>query len=209
MYVHTNMNVIEEIKTNKIANTEYPINELIAKRWSTRAFDPDRVIESNTLMSLFEAARWSPSAYNEQPWRFIYGVKRTESYDMIFQAVNEWNQKWVKNAPVLTLVIAKRDLQNGNINKHSWHDTGLAVANLSLQATELGIYVHQMGGIYPDKARELFRIPENFDVVSIIALGYREENDELDPGIAAGENASRNRKPVNQIAFEGIWKELN
>ena len=156
----------------KPAETSTPIHDLIAHRWSPRAFD-SKPIEPEKLRSLFEAARWAPSSYNAQPWYFIVGTKdNPENYNRVLESLIEFNQGWAKQAPVLALSVAQLKFDDGKPNRHAFHDVGQAAANLSLQAEALGLSVHQMAGIEAEKARKLFHIPADYEAVAGIALGY-------------------------------------
>ncbi len=182
-------------------------NELITARWSPRAFD-NKPVEEEKLEAVFEAARWAPSAMNEQPWRFIYATKENvEAYHKILSTLVEANQVWAKEAPVLILSVAKTDYSNfDSRNTHAWHDTGMATANLALQATELGLYLHVMGGYSADKAREVFEIPQGYEPVSVMALGYLGDAEQLPEPLKERENSPRTRKPLQEIVFNGTWK---
>ena len=160
--------------------TSAPIHELLSKRWSPRAFD-GRPVEPEKLRSLFEAARWAASSYNAQPWYFIVATKDDpENFQRILDSFVEFNQGWAKDAPVLALSVAGTKFEhNGEANRHAFHDVGQAAANLALQAAALGLQVHQMAGILPDKARELFSIPEGYEPVAGIAIGYPGEPSSL------------------------------
>ncbi|MBC5995023.1 nitroreductase family protein [Pontibacter cellulosilyticus] len=184
------------------------IHNLIEKRWSPRAFS-DTTVEQEQLETLFEAARWAPSAMNEQPWRFIYATKEdAEAYERLLSCLVEANQVWAKNAPVLFLSVAKTTYDfNGNANKHAWHDVGMATANLVLQATELDLHVHLMGGFSADTAREVLGIPEGFEPVSMGAVGYVGDPETLPEQLKTRELAPRQRKPLSQIAFNGNWEQ--
>src|SRR2546426_5475838 len=141
----------------KLAETQYPIHDLLRKRWSPRAFS-SRPVEPDKLRSLWEAARWAPSSYNEQPWSFIVATKEDEAeYARLLSCLVEGNIQWAQHAPVLMVSVARLSFdEDGNPNLHAFHDVGQAVANLIVQATALGLVVHQMAGIFPDKIRELY-----------------------------------------------------
>ena len=188
------------------AETSAPIHDHISHRWSPRAFE-DRPVEPEKLRSLFEAARWAASSYNGQPWSFIVGTKDDpKSYQLILDSLIEFNQGWAKGAPVLVLTVAKQKFDhNGEPNKHAWHDVGQAAANLAIQAEALGLQVHQMAGILPDKARANFGIPEGYDVVAAIAVGYPGDAASLPEPIRKGEVAPRQRKPLESFVFSGKW----
>jgi nitroreductase len=183
-----------------------PIHDIVSHRWSPRAFD-NRPVEPEKLRSLFEAARWSASSYNAQPWFYIVATKDDPAtYDKILQSFVEFNQSWAKGAPVLAISVARLKFEhNGEINRHAFHDIGQASATLALQATALGLQVHQMAGILPDKARELFNIPEGYEAVAGIALGYAGDPQSLPDHLQKPEQAPRERKPVSSFVFGGEW----
>jgi nitroreductase len=183
------------------------IHDLIIHRWSPRAFDA-KPVEKEKLRSLFEAARWASSSYNAQPWYFIVGTKDDpENYNKVLSTFVEFNQSWAKNAPVVALSVAAHKMpHDGSQNRHAFHDVGQAAANLALQATALGLQVHQMAGIIPDKAREVFGIPENFEAVAGIALGYPGDPMTLPEGrLRDNETGARQRKPASEFVFTGKW----
>jgi nitroreductase len=189
----------------KPAETSTPIHDLIAHRWSPRAFD-SKPIEPEKLRSLFEAARWAPSSYNAQPWYFIVGTKENpENYNRVLESLIEFNQGWAKQAPVLALSVAKLKFDDGKANRHAFHDVGQAAANLSLQAEALGLSVHQMAGIEAEKARKLFNIPADYEAVAGIALGYAGDPAWLPEELRKRELAPRQRKPLDSFVFTGQW----
>lgn len=191
----------------KKAKTTHNILDLIAERWSPRAF-ADQPVEQEKLNQLFEAARWAPSSSNEQPWRYIYAHKGTAGYDKLFEALVSGNQEWAKSAPVLGVSIAKMhyDYKNRD-NRHAYHDTGMATGMLLIQATYLGLYVHQMGGFSQEKIMELFDIPEGYEAVAAIAIGYLGDADTLSDKNKESELKPRERKPLNEIVFNGEFKK--
>jgi len=187
------------------AETSTPIHDLIAHRWSPRAFD-SKPVEPEKLRSLFEAARWAPSSYNAQPWYFIVGIKdNPENYKRVLESLIEFNQGWAKQAPVLALSVARLKFDDGKPNRHALHDVGQAAANLSLQAEALGLSVHQMAGIEPEKARKLFNIPADYEPVAGIALGYVGDPASLSEELRKRELAPRQRKPLDSFVFTGQW----
>jgi len=198
--------ILMEIKYMIETENKIEVNELIQNRWSPRAFD-NRPVETEKLKAIFEAARWAPSAMNEQPWRFIYATKdNPEAYEKLLSTLVEANQVWAKEAPVLIVAVAKTDYSSFDArNSHAWHDTGMATANLALQATELDLHLHVMGGFSADKAREVLGIPEGYEPVSVIALGYQGDADQLSEPLKERETAPRNRKPLQEIVFNGTW----
>ncbi|HTL61626.1 MAG TPA: nitroreductase family protein [Nitrospira sp.] len=190
----------------KPAETKYPIEDLIARRWSPRAFE-ERLVESEKLKSLFEAARWAPSSSNEQPWRFLAATKDNQSdYDKLFSCLNEGNAKWVFRAPVLMLSVASLFFEDdGKPNRHALHDTGLAVENLVLQATALGLQAHQMAGYDVEKARRQCQIPSGFEPVAMIAIGYPGDPAILPDALREREVRPRERQPIVDFVFSANW----
>jgi len=194
----------------KPAETGHPIHELLARRWSPHAF-AERAVEREKLASLLEAARWAPSSYNEQPWVFIVATKdEPEEYSRLLSCLVEGNQRWAKSAPVLMLSVAKLNFdRGGKPNAHAWHDVGLAAMSLVVQATALGLWVHQMAGIEPEKARELYRIPEGWEAVAGFALGYYGDANALSDRLRQRETAPRSRKPLESFVFTGQWEKAS
>lgn len=190
----------------KFAITEAPINEIIRRRWSPRAFE-NRAVEPEKLRTLFEAARWAASSSNLQPWHFIIAAKDDpENFKRVLQTFNENNQAWAKNAPVIGLsVAALKNPQTGNPNRHAFHDVGQAAATLALQATELGLQLHEMGGISPERAREIFGIPDGYEAVAGLAIGYPGNLNSLPDKLRERELAPRQRKPLADFVFTGHW----
>ena len=182
--------------------------EPVKKRWSPRAFS-SKPVEEAKLLSVLEAARWAASSFNEQPWRFIIATQENpEAFERLLSAIKEKNQTWAKLAPVLMLVLAKKTFSNsGGANKHALHDAGQAVATLALQAAALELYIHQMAGILPDKAREIFEVPDDIEVVSALALGYLGDVEQLPEDLQAKEQRERSRKPLAEFVFTGQFGE--
>jgi nitroreductase len=177
------------------------LHPLISERKSIRAFS-EKKIPDQVLESLFEAARWAPSSMNEQPWRFILTHKENvHAFQKMLQSLNESNRVWAQHAPVLLLTIANNMGKSEKLNLYAWHDVGLAIGNLSLQATSQGIYLHQMGGFNRAIAKELFEIPDNFEPVSIIALGYIGNTDSLPEHLRERELKIRERKPISEMVY--------
>lgn len=194
----------------KSAETNYPINELLSQRWSPLAFS-DRAVSQEDLGSLLEAARWAASCFNEQPWSFIVATKDNPTdYNRLLSCLVEANQAWAKMAPVLMLSVAKLHFdRNGQNNQHAWHDVGLAAGNLTLQASALGLFVHQMAGFDADKARELYAIPEGYDPVAAIAVGYLGSADSLSEPLQQRQNLPRSRKPLQDFVFGSQWGQAH
>jgi nitroreductase len=190
----------------KPADAQYPIHDLIKRRWSPRAFS-DRVIEHDTLRSLLEAARWAPSSNNEQPWNFIVATKDDQAeFSRLLSCLVEGNSLWAQHAPVLMVSVARMSFEDdGKPNRHAFHDVGQAVANLIVQATALGLMVHQMAGFHPDKVRELYGVPKEFEPVAAIALGYPGDPKSLPDKLRTRELAPRERKHIAEFVFTGRW----
>ena len=182
---------------------EKNVMDAIAKRWSPRAFS-SQPISKELLTTLFEAARWSPSSYNEQPWRFVVATNENlDAYETMLSVANDWNRKWARLAPVLILTLAyTRFSQNDKPNPHAKYDLGSAVAYLSLEATRHDLYLHQMAGILPEKAREIYAVPDTYEIVSLIALGYCGEAKHLPEDMQANETRQSERKALSELVFE-------
>jgi nitroreductase len=190
----------------KPAHTQFPIHELVARRWSPRAFD-ERPLGVDLLRTLFEAARWAPSSNNEQPWRFIVADKENETdWNRLFDCLTDGNRRWVFRAPVLALSIASMNFEDdGKPNRHAFHDTGLAAENLVLQATASGLAAHQMAGFDVEKARVDLEIPSGFEPVAMIAIGYPGDPAVLPERLRERELRPRSRRPIGEWTFSGRW----
>jgi nitroreductase len=179
---------------------------LILERWSPRAFDA-RDVSSAELRTIFEAGRWAPSSYNEQPWRFFAGHRNSETHRKILDALVPFNQEWAGSAPVLILGVTKtRFSHNDTPNNYAAHDLGAAMAYMALQATALGLAAHQMAGFDWVKAREAFAIPETYGMGSVMALGHQGELTELPERFQAQEQSPRSRKPLSELVL-AEWGE--
>lgn len=190
----------------KPAQTDYPIIEVLKRRWSPRAFS-DQMIEPEKLRSLFEAARWAPSSFNEQEWFFILATKQEpEEYAGLLSCLVEKNQQWARQAPVLMVSVAKLNFdQTGKPNRHAFYDLGMAVGNLMVQATSLNLFVHQMAGFSPERVAEIYGVPDAFAPVAAIALGYGADVEDLPEPVREGELKPRSRKPIQSFVFQGRW----
>jgi nitroreductase len=199
--------MIDELIEEKIASTEFPVIDLIKNRWSPRAFS-NEPIEEEKISSLLEAAKWAPSCYNEQPWNFILFKKENpEEFNKILNVLSPGNRLWAQNAPLIMLSVAKMNFErNNNFNRYSLYDVGSAVTNLTMQATSMGLYVHQMAGFDSEKAQQLFKIPDGYKPVSAIAIGYYGSIENLPDEFKKSESANRKRKPVSDFAFYGTWE---
>lgn len=189
-----------------MSQNELAIHELLARRWSPRAF-ADRPVASAVLLRLLEAARWAPSSYNAQPWAFLVATRdRPEEYARVLNCLISFNQTWAATAPVLVLTAARTTFEhNGVQNAHAWHDVGQAVAHLTVQAAAEGLYVHQMAGILPERARQEFLIPRDWEPVTAVALGYLGDPAGLPESLRQRESAARQRKPLESFVFGGSW----
>lgn len=185
------------------------VHELIKNRWSPRSF-ADKGIEKEKIKQLFLAASYAPSCFNEQPWRFIYGTKDyPERYEQLLSCLVEFNQMWVKTAPMIILALSsKKFAKNNKENTYARYDLGLAIGNMSLQATSMGLYVHQMAGFSPEKARELFEVPNSFDIVSMLAIGYLGDPLQLPESLQELESSAKDRKKLDLLLFDGDWTKL-
>lgn len=187
---------------SKEAKTTYGLSVELKQRWSPRAFE-DRPIEKDKLQRLFEAARWSPSASNEQPWSFIFGQNKDKTYSLIMETLVEFNKMWAKNAPVLILNCGRETTLKGDaINTSFQYDVGQSVAHLTFQAIKEGLYVHQMTGFIPEKAKEVFEIPKVYHALSVMAIGYLGAPEMLHLRMQKSEIAERDRKALNEFIFE-------
>lgn len=192
----------------KPALAEAPIAELLARRWSPAAFDVTHRVEKDKILSLIEAARWAPSCFNEQPWRFlIFDGSDPQALEDARECLSPGNE-WAKSAPVLMLSVAAEDFsKDGKPNRHAEYDTGMAGENVVLQAVELGLAAHQMAGYDAARARELFKIPDGYTPMAMIATGYPYHGnlDDLSEKVKARESRPRSRKGVSEIAYNGTW----
>ncbi len=188
------------------AKNEHPIHDLLKHRWSPRAF-VDKPVPRDAILSLLEAARWAASSYNEQPWRFILATKEDpKEYQRALECLVPQNQAWARLAPVLVLTVTKEQFTlNGSPNRVAEHDVALAMANLTVQATALGLCVHQMGGVDLDKVRATYGVPSGYKPVTAAAIGYEGPADLLPENLREAEVAERKRKPLKELVFTGAW----
>lgn len=184
---------------NKTAPSTFPINDLIAKRWSPRSFS-EKNISTAAIESIFEAARWAPSAGNEQPWEYIYAQKGTPGFDLLWHCLAIGNQPWTKNANVLVAAIARTTFAKlGKHNHFAEHDLGMANAQLFLQAASMDIYCHPMGGFDKIKLKETLQLSETQEPVCMIAMGYMASPEQLEEPFRSRETAERTRKPIKEF----------
>src|SRR5215475_8524284 len=191
---------------NKPAPVEFPVHELIQNRWSPRAFS-DKAVPAEILQSLFEAARWAPSSNNEQPWAFIVATKDDqENFEKSLGALVEFNAGWARKAPVLVIAVAELAFAKNNTpNRNAQYDTGAARALLSVEATARGLFVPQMAGFDPETAKEAYNIPQGWEPIAAMAIGYPGETESLPEPLLSREKAPRSRKPIREFVMSGEW----
>lgn len=192
----------------KNIDTAQPIHELIAARWSGRAFDPRRPVAREHLTAILEAARWAPSCYGDQPWRFMLWdrLRDQTAWRRAFDCLSEGNRSWAQHAPILIASAADGlFVRNGEPNRWGQHDTGAASMSLCLQATALGLMVHQMGGFDAARLRAEFGIPERYTPMAMIAIGYQLPEDRIPAELREREYAARARRPLGDSFFETHW----
>ncbi len=190
------------------AITSVPIHDLLARRWSPRAFDASRSVTREQLTALLEAGRWAPSCNGDEPWRYLIWDRGRDpqGWQKAFDCLTDSNKKWVKNVPLLMLSCAGSIFgHSGKPNRWGQHDTGAASVSMVLQAVALGLSVHQMGGFDVEKARAAFNIPAEYLPMAMIAIGHQAEPDILDEETKAKELKPRGRKPLVERFFEGSW----
>lgn len=190
----------------KPAATDHPVHPLIRERWSPRAFSL-KPVPAEVLRSLFEAARWTPSSSNEQPWAFLVATKDDrEFHDKMVSTLVEFNQTWAKHAAVLAIAISELAFaRNGHANRNAFYDTGAAVADLTTEATAQGLFVHQMAGFDPHKTIELFSIPTGWEPIAAFVIGYPGDPQALPEPLREREHAPRTRKPLAEFVMSGSW----
>lgn len=178
------------------------ILEIIQERWSPYAFSPAPV-EDFKLKAMFEAASYAPSSFNEQPWIFVYATRQERSiFELYLGFLSDSNKVWAKDAYALAISLARTKFShNGRPNRYAFHDTGMAVSNLLLQAVALDVYVHQMGGFSIEKVKEYFRLTEDIEPVAMMAIGYLGEGESLTPELLKRDEKRRSRKSINEFVF--------
>jgi nitroreductase len=184
-----------------------PLLAEIATRWSPRAYDPREPSEAE-LQEVFEAARWAMSCFNDQPWVYLV-TRRSDGqiHDDAVAGLNEYNRAWAASAPVLGFSLARSSFSaTGKPNKHAWHDVGAASAIMSIQATHMGMMVHQMAGILPDVVRERFAVPAELEVVAGFAMGWPGDPEQLPEPLRSRERAPRERKPLSKLLMRGRFE---
>lgn len=191
----------------KKPNTEYKLSPIITKRWSARSFH-EREISHEELMSLFEAASWSSSSNNEQPWVYVYATKSNPlEFHKFSECLMDSNKSWAQHASVIILSLARKNfVKYQTFNRHYMHDVGAANTTLLLQAAELNIYGHMIGGFHMEKTMETFQIPDDMEVACFIALGYLDTHEKLQEPYQTREITSRSRKTVAEFIHNGNLK---
>jgi len=188
-----------------VRTTEYDVNPLILNRWSPRAMTSE-LLADEELMSLFEAARWAPSSYNNQPWRFIYAKRNTEHWDRLFNLLADFNKSWAKDAAVLVVIISGKNFEhNGSPSLTHQFDTGAAWQNLALEATARDLVTHAMAGFDYENARKALNIPDDYEVMAMAAIGKKGPKESLPPSLGEREFPSK-RKPIKEFVMEGIFQ---
>lgn len=185
------------------------LHDLLERRYSPRAFDPNRIPSEEQIDLLFKAAQWAPSSYNDQPWRFLYALNTDKKlFEKLMEPLVPFNQDWVKLAPMLILTLAKKTYANGKPHDHNRHDLGLAMSQFNIQAISMGMYTHHMSGFDPEKARELLNIPDELDIVTYVAVGFLGKKEDLPEYIAKMEDKVKTRKDLDELIFKGDWEKL-
>lgn len=192
------------LSPEKERSFNYPIHSLLASRYSSRAMSGEE-IENNELFSLFEAARWAPSCYNTQPWRFLYAKRSTKQWDMFFAPLVEFNQRWCESASALIVLLSMKENDHGPLSSHSL-DCGSAMMSLILQGTSKGYVVHPMTGFSSEQLRSSLQIPETYEIEAMIAVGFPAPKTVLPPFIRQEEKITT-RNSLDQIVKEGIFPD--
>lgn len=187
---------------------ENGVSEVFCKRYSPRAFSEELVTE-DMLKTLFGAARLAPSAFNEQPWRYIVAVRSDgDSFEKLLGCLAEGNRIWAKRAAALAVLVVKRNFDyDGKPNPFAEHDCGMSLENLLLQATDLGLATHPMGGILREKVRETYGVPEDFEPISAVAIGFKGDPEILPEDMREGDLVRSGRKPLDELIFAGKWED--
>lgn len=193
---------------DRLAPVGHPVHDIIRARYSPRGFS-ERAVDKHTLASVFEAARWAPSSFNEQPWAFILAERADkDAFDGILDCLTPGNQGWAQTAAILMISVARTTFErSGKINRHAFHDVGLASGFLALQAIALGLGLHMMAGFDPGKAREVLSIPEGFDPAAAMALGYPLDPEHMSAEAREKALKPRSRKALGDFVFARRWGE--
>ena len=197
------------LEHTKHPQVDTPVHDLLLSRWSPRSFS-DQAVSDADLATIFTAAAWAASSYNEQPWRFLVGRKGDETYKKIFDSLVPMNQSWAKSAPVLIASFGKKTFtQNGKPDAYGLHDTGAASQNMALQATALGMHAHGMGGFDKDTLRAFFGVPSDFDAGACWALGYVGDPENVPEDLKGAEKEPRTRKSLDKFVFSDWDKSFS
>ncbi len=185
---------------------DHEIHDLLKKRWSSFAFSSEP-IEKEKINSLFEAARWAPSSFNDQPWKIIYATRdNPEDFDKMTSLLMKGNE-WAADAYMMVLVCAVQEFAyNGKPNRHAEFDAGAAAENIFLQATSMGLVVHEMAGYDREKSQEILGVPKEVSSVAMLVIGYPGDSSTLSEDLMKRENAPRERKKISEFVFEGKWQ---
>jgi nitroreductase len=200
---------VKDLAETKIARPTRPIHSLISQRWSPYGFS-GKPVPAQDLAALFEAASWAASSFNEQPWRYLLAPRSDDpdGFQKLLGLLTSANQEWAKQVPVLAVSVAKRTFsKNGKPNRVAVHDVGAASATLTFEATARGLVVHQMAGIDTNAAREALAVPEGFDVVAAIAIGYLDDPEDVDAKFRERDTKPRKRKPLDEFVFSTEWEQ--
>lgn len=183
---------------------EYKVDEIFLNRWSARAMSGESLADAQ-LMALFDAARWAPSEYNNQPWHFIYAKRGTKHWDALFNLLVPFNQEWCKNAAVLVVIVSRNINDDGSARHTHSFDTGAAWQNIALQGSLNGLVVHGMAGFDYGRAQKELHIPKEYTVEAMIAIGHPASEAVLPESMRAGEKNRSGRKPVQEFISEGVF----
>ncbi len=196
------------MKHPKHADTDHPVEAILSQRWSPYCY-ADKDVSKADLLSIFEAARWAASAYNEQPWRYILACRSDPAaFQKLLSCLVEGNQGWAQHAPVLVVSVALLNFShNGKQNMTALHDLGLAAGNICVESTARGLYVHQMSGILPERVRELYNVPAEAAPLTAFTLGYLGEGDNLPADVKMRDRSPRSRHPITSLVFGTAWSQ--
>jgi len=201
------METLPATRPQKIADPDHEVLDVFAQRWSPRAF-ADRPVEPEKIRRMLEAARWTMSSYNEQPWRYVVASRHEDpaGYEKLLHCLNEFNQEWAQHAPVLMMSFYKTTFsRNDRPNRCAPHDVGAASAALTFQATAMDLYVHQMAGIQKDVIHETYDVPDDFEPMAGLAVGYLGDPAMLSEGKQKSERSPRSRKTLGEFVFGEEW----
>ncbi len=189
----------------KVATTSVDIHPLLRERWSPRAFEPTHELDDRTLLALLEAARWSASSNNFQPWRFLVSRRGEAGFDAVFASLMPGNQLWAGQASALIVAVAEEVGEDGSARSNAAYDLGQAVAQLVVQAHAEGLHVHQMGGFRASELAAVAEVPSGFRPVVVLAVGALGDASGLPDELRDREHGPRSRRPLEEMAFTGSW----